>query len=273
PLIGAELRYPFALATENATHYIEPIGQVIFAGSGGNGPGFINEDSVLVEFDETNLFETSRFPGEDRFEPGFRANLGIRYERVTDDGLSLGVLVGQVYRFDADPVFSSGTGLTGTTSDFVASLTVAYPPHLKLVNRALFDETLAFTRNETLLEIDYGPATVETSFVRLEEDIVQGADEDRMEVSMRAGYQVTPNWGVTGFFRHDFESQNFVRAGGGLTYATDCAEIDLAVSRRFTASENAPPSTSVGLVVRLPGFGTGNTQARAEASRCRPRVN
>ncbi|MEM9012861.1 MAG: LPS assembly protein LptD [Pseudomonadota bacterium] len=267
PLIGGEVRYPTALRTANAMHYLEPIAQLIFAGSGGNGPGIPNEDSLLVEFDETNLFDISRFPGEDRFEPGFRSNVGVRYERVADNGTSISFLVGNVFRVDADPVFTEGTGLTGTTSDVVTALTLSFPPYFKLTNRALFDETFNFSRNEAIFSLDYAGATLNSSLVLLEEDTAQGAPEDRAELLLQGGYELTPNWAISGFFRQDLVEGSVVRAGGALSYTTDCVGIDVSVSRRFTTSLNVAPSTSAGLNIRVAEFSTGDRRGRPR-SRC-----
>jgi hypothetical protein len=48
-----------------------------------------------------------------------------------------------------------------------------------------------------------------------------------------------------------------IRAGGGITYGNECAEFDLSVSRRFTASDNLPPATSIAFGVQLAGLGEG----------------
>ena len=46
-----------------------------------------------------------------------------------------------------------------------------------------------------------------------------------------------------------------LRAGAGITYGNECAEFDLSVSRRYTSSDNVPPSTSIGFSLRLAGIG------------------
>ncbi|MGB0635500.1 MAG: LPS-assembly protein LptD, partial [Paracoccaceae bacterium] len=71
------IKWPIISKKEKNTHFIEPKIQFI---SSDNGRNLIpNEDSLLPEFDETNLFEFSRFPGVDTYEKGQRVNLGINY--------------------------------------------------------------------------------------------------------------------------------------------------------------------------------------------------
>ena len=68
-------------------------------------------------------------------------------------------------------------------------------------------------------------------------------------------YRFHPNWEVRGLWRYDVASSSNLRAGAAITYGNECAEFDLSVSRRYTSSDNLPPSTSIGFNVRLAGIG------------------
>ena len=50
---------------------------------------FIVEDSLVTEFDETNLIDRNHFSGLDNVEEGPRLNVMLRYERIAEDGLQL----------------------------------------------------------------------------------------------------------------------------------------------------------------------------------------
>ena len=65
-----------------------------------------------------------------------------------------------------------------------------------------------------------------------------------------------PNWELRGLWRYDVATNSNLRAGAGITYGNECAEFDLSVSRRYTSSDNLPPSTSIGFNLRLAGIGT-----------------
>jgi hypothetical protein len=47
-----------------------------------------------------------------------------------------------------------------------------------------------------------------------------------------------------------------VQLGGQVTWENECAAIDLYLRRRFTDTEDAPASTSVGVNIRLLTLGT-----------------
>ncbi len=257
PAVAAELRWPFVRYTGRAAHVIEPIAQAVYSDDLGD-EDVPNEDSLLPEFDETNLFSLNRFPGRDRHETGLRANLGLGYTRHDPDGWSLGVTVGRVVRAREVSDFSEGSGLSGRWSDYAASISLATDGGLQLTNRAIFDTDAAFRRNELGLRYvdtrsDF--AATYTYFAEDDSDPLLGAMPETNEVRFDGRYMLLPNWEVRGLWRYDLARSTSLRAGAGIRYGNDCAEFDLSISRRFTSSDNVPPSTSIGFNVRLAGFG------------------
>ena len=108
PYGAFKLKWPIRNKKEQSSHLIEPIVQVVAAGNNKNS--IPNEDSLLPEFDETNLFEFSRFPGVDAYEEGQRLNLALNY---TYDRLGLfkaGFKVGKILRTKDTQQFSKSTG-------------------------------------------------------------------------------------------------------------------------------------------------------------------
>ncbi|HEU0222768.1 MAG TPA: LPS assembly protein LptD [Paracoccaceae bacterium] len=247
PLVGLESRFPLIRADEGATHIIEPIAQVIWSEPTGDQALLPNEDSLLVEFDETNLFDTSRFAGYDVIEPGLRANLGLRYERLDVDGWSFGLLAGRVLRTESEPVLAGTTGLAEALSDYVGAFTLSYPPHVNLVSRVLVRDDFTLDRNELRLDLAYAEATFSGSYVYLSEDVLGGAFTEREEATGQATYQLSPNWSVGGEMTYDIGTGRFVRAGAVITYGNECVEVDFSVARRFTRSNRVNASTSVGI--------------------------
>ncbi len=263
PNVNVELRWPFARVTRSdagvIAHVIEPIAQVIYSRTIGE-TDVPNNDSTLVEFDNTNLFAVNRFPGEDRIETGLRANLGVSYTRYDPAGWSLGATVGQVIRAEPDEDFYPSTGLAGKWSDLIAALQLNIGTDLSLVNRAMFDTDLEFDRNEFWMTYAGKAGGLRASYVFLAEgdNPYYGPQPETNEIGLDARYRVLPNWEVRGLWRYDVATRENLRAGGGITYGNECAEFDLSVSRRYTSSTNVPPSTSVGFSLRLAGLGGAN---------------
>ncbi|MCK5576514.1 MAG: LPS-assembly protein LptD, partial [Sphingomonadales bacterium] len=102
PELAFDWRWPFASRTGTVTQMIEPIGQFIISPYGGNSYKMANEDSLDIDFNDTNLFSTNRYTGYDRVESGPRANYGLKWGIYGDQGGATSVMVGQSYRVAND---------------------------------------------------------------------------------------------------------------------------------------------------------------------------
>lgn len=258
PTASVELRWPWTKTTGSAQHVIEPIVQVIYSHAFGD-TDVPNEDSQLVEFDDTNLFSLNRFPGTDRLETGFRANLGVSYTRQDPAGWSLGLTAGRVVRATkSDAQFYEGTGLAGKWSDYVTAISVQFDWGLSLVNRSLFDDNFTFERNEFALAYDGDRGSLRAAYVYLEQDDSNpfiGPQPETSEIALDARFRVRPNWEVRGLWRYDAVEHANLRAGAGISYGNECAEFDLSLQRRYTYTDNLPASTSIAFGLKLSGFG------------------
>ena len=265
PLGGVEMRFPL-ISTGNSgiTHVLEPIAQAVVAPYGLNDLDVPNEDSLVTEFDETNLFDNSHFTGVDAFEEGPRLNLGLRYERLSPGGLAFDASAGRVFRLrDADE-FTPGSGLDDTVSDWVGAWSASFDPYVTVRQRVRIDDDASLSRNEVGADFSFGRVNFSGSYVFFEEDSAIDAPDDREEAVGRAGLRLDRNWSISGNARRDLENGEFVQAGGGLTYANECCAVDFFVKRDFTESDDAPASTSFGLVVKL--FTLGNEDASEATS-------
>jgi LPS-assembly protein len=154
--------------------------------------------------------------------------------------------------------FPAGTGLDGRWSDYVGAVALDFDWGLGLANRMLVDEDFEFSRNEFTMAYEGARGSLDASYIYLAEDDTNpflGSQAETSEFALSARYRVLPNWEVRGNWRYDAVSGSNLRAGGGITYGNECAEIDLSVSRRYTSSDNLPPTTTIGFGLRLAGLG------------------
>lgn len=263
PLAGVEARYPLIDTTGGGvSHVIEPIAQAIIAPYGLNPSDIPNEDSRVVEFDTTNLFDTSRFPGYDLVEEGPRLNLGLRYDLIAPNGVGFDATIGRVLRPRSLHAFSAGSGLRDPASDWVAGWALHYPPYVTLQHRFRVGDDGSLARNEVDAQFAYGPATLSLGYVFLRNDPSVQAPHNREEVNAHGDLTLTRNWKLSGLVRRDLERNRFVEAGGGLAYENECCRVELFVKRRFTNRQDAPPSTTVGLQLRLFTLGNNDYTSR-----------
>lgn len=251
-LVGVEARFPMLWEADGRDiHVIEPVAQFVAAPYGGNGANIPVEDSLVTEFDETNIIDRNHFSGLDSIEEGPRVNLALRYQGEIGDDLDFDASVGRVYSFRRPTAFSTGSGLAESQSDFVTFWQAAYGDYAQVSHRMRFSDDAKITRNEFFGEFAIDPVEISASYAFFESDPLVGTLEDREEVNAEALLRFDQNWSFGAFLQRDLQVSEFVRVGGQLTYENECCAVDLFLRRRFTDSTDAPASTSVGLRIRL----------------------
>ncbi|WP_099827461.1 LPS-assembly protein LptD [Oceaniglobus indicus] len=253
---SVELAWPFQRTEAGGAYQVlEPVVQ--FAWADTNGSTVPNEDSVLVTFDEGNLFSISRYPGLDAREQGARANVGLRWTRYDPAGWSIGTTVGRVLRSEDTGQFLASTGLNGKRSDWLAAVQLRIGNSLALTQRSLFDNDFDFSRTEARLAWQNERSAIGASYLWLEAEAGENRPVDTHEVALDARHRLSRHW--TGKFdtRFDVVNERAARAGIGLEYRSECLVVDLSLSRRFTSSTSVEPSTDFGLSLSLAGFGSG----------------
>ncbi|WP_225027309.1 LPS-assembly protein LptD [Xinfangfangia pollutisoli] len=256
---GVELRWPWVkhVAETGATHVIEPVVQLIWAGQ--NGARIPNEDSALVEFDEGNIWSLDRFPGADAVEEGKRANIGVSWTRYDPAGWSLGMTVGRVVRDRDRDQFGVASGLNTGQSDWLAALTVDWQNGFAATGRVILDDDFALTKGELRLALNREKVALSTSAIWAVADPQENRPDPTREFAFDARWQATPALMAKMSGRYDFQTDRGTLAGMGVEYRNDCVLVDFSVSRRFTSSTSVTPTTSFGLSVDLIGFGSGKT--------------
>lgn len=263
---GVELRWPLTKTeASGAVQVIEPVVQLLFSSS--NAESLPNEDSVLVEFDEGNLFSLDRFPGSDAVERGPRANVGVSWTRHDPKGWSMGVTVGRVFREADLGQFGPGSGLAGSTSDWLASATFTLSDSVALTGRMVLDDDFSVTKAETRLALSGPKTALSTSMIWAVADPQENRLEPTQEVTFDARQMLTPNWTAKASGRYDFAGNQGTLAGLGLEFLNECVRFDVSLSRRFTSSTSVTPTTDFGLSLDLVGFGSGVTGGPARTCR------
>ncbi|MEM9523363.1 MAG: LPS assembly protein LptD [Pseudomonadota bacterium] len=264
-ILGAlQLRWPLERTTPRARHIVEPV--IHLAWGPDNDQSVPNEDSVLVEFDEGNLFSLNRFAGTDRIEDGLRASLGANWTRFDPDGWSLGVTAGRVFRIDAPSQFTSASGLGGRISDWLVTTRLDGLGGTSLVNRAVFNDEFNFAKNELQFGMEIERARLKASYVWMEPDLAEGRPTDTSELGLDAYVDLSRHWFATGDVHYDFRTSRASASEIGLGYRNECVTLDFSVSRRFASSTNVEATTDFGLSVVLNGFGQGNDGRRYRRS-------
>ncbi|MFT4960579.1 MAG: LPS-assembly protein, partial [Paracoccaceae bacterium] len=250
PSTSLKLSYPMTrIAASGATHFLEPVMQIGWADvSGGDVP---NDESRFVELDQGNLLSLSRFPAYDRREEGATFVYGLNWTRIAPTGWQGSASVGQVFRSLADLSFSTSSGLSGTTSDFVIAGQLKLDKGVSLTAHTLLDNTLKFSKAELRGDWARKRTRISGSYLWLEADTEEDREASVSEVWLDGSYAVTSFWTANANIRYDITDERATTAGVGLIYQNECIQIDLSVKRRYTSSTSVEPTTDFGFTIAL----------------------
>jgi len=246
PQLKANWRYPLARQYGKISQTIEPIASLIVSPYGGNSQKIPNEDSINLEFDDTNLFSDSIFTGYDRVEGGPRLKYGLKLGLVGSKGGYTTVFIGQRYRPKEDTTFATGSGLEGLLSDFVGRVNVSPSKHLNLTYRSRLDkDNFSFKRNE--LQINAGPpALVFSSNYIFFEPQSDGEFSGREEISSTISAKLNRFWKSNISSRYDLQGNGDLRnLSLNLTYECECFTLSTSINRQFYQDRDLRPSDSI----------------------------
>jgi len=253
PHVGVSWRFPFVRHGIGYRQIVEPIAQVAYAPDDGRADEIPNEDSISVEFDDTNVFEFNRFPGHDRIETGLRVNYGIKTSIYADNGGYGSLLFGHVLRLEDNDDFDPNSGLRQNASDLVAALTLAPVQYLDLVTRIRLDPNdLGIRRQEVYASMGTDDYRLNGSYVFFDKDFTATLPQEREEFYLSGHAALSDAWTLLARARRDLSGGGrWIKAGVGLRYEDECLIFEFAVERDFTRDRDVEPSTNFNLRVVL----------------------
>jgi LPS-assembly protein len=269
PTVGLTYRYPWIAGTEYGTTVVEPIVQFIARPNETNIGRIPNEDAQSLVFDDTNLFQASKFSGWDRTEGGGRLNYGLNVTHRFVNGSSVNVLFGQSMHLFGVNSFAYGdpavvgtsvdmasaganSGLDKPRSDYVARFMYQMNRDFRFSARGRFDEhSLAVQRAELDATGRFGNVAVTGTYAYLAPQPVLGYIVPRSGVGAAMSYTVATNWTLYGAARFAFERQNVAASFAnalpiternkiegltlGVNYLDDAMQLGFYYSRDFAA--------------------------------------
>jgi LPS-assembly protein len=279
---GATVSYPWVANTGSVSHVIEPIGQIVAHNSNVRQNDLPDEDAKSLVFDDTNLFETTKFSGYDRLETGIRANVGVQYTFQSPVGHAR-VLVGQSYQLDghnsySDParidptnpnsafVFSPESGLENNRSDYILAAYLAPTDAFRLITQSRFDEhDLSLRREDVTGLVNYGPLSAQATYTYTAlspSDILSVEQEAQQDILGSVGLRLTNRWSVHGAIRYDLDADETLTDSIQLAYLDECFMLSATYSETFITDESQDivPDRTVMLRFELKHLGGFNYQ-------------
>ena len=244
---GATVSYPWVANTASASHIIEPIGQIIARQESVTQRRLPDEDARSLVFDDTNLFEVSKFSGLDRTEMGTRVNAGLQYTFQANNGGYARFLAGQSFHLSGDNVYanpgrddagnfvySPTSGLETSRSDYVLGAYVAPTDSFRLISQSRFNESdLALRREDVGAQVTYGPFMVSTTYAYAAEDPELGVKTSQQDIYTTALVRLTDNWSIGGGVRYDIDESRTLQDSFQLKYADECFVLTATYSELY----------------------------------------
>ncbi len=203
PGFGVEWRYPILARSFLGDVVVEPIAQVVARPNQTSIPSLVNIDAQSLVFDDSNLFEWSKFSGYDRFETGTRLNYGGQATMRLPNGGSINAMAGQSRQLIGDNAYSSAdaanvglaSGLDTRTSDWVGRLAVSPWSRLSFVAKGRFDtEYFNARRIDLYSNIDLDAVNLSVQYANYASQGPIGFGKRRQGLAASARYDLTKNY-------------------------------------------------------------------------------
>jgi LPS-assembly protein len=233
---GVTVAYPWAANTRQGSHVIEPIGQIIARQAYIEQDNLPNEDAQSLVFDDTNLFELTKFSGYDRIETGTRANVGMQYTFQGNDGGYARILAGESFHLaglnpytdpgvdsQGNPTFTPFSGLQNDRSDYVLGAYVAPWSFIQLISQSRFDQdSLDIRRQDAGGQITIGPFAMNAVYAYLNTDPTNGILSAQEDVYGSLNLRLTDRWSVGAAMRYDIDDDQIASDMFQVKYADEC---------------------------------------------------
>ena len=243
---GVTISYPWIASTAQASHTIEPIGQIIARTEANPNRDRPNEDARSLVFDDTNLFTFDKFSGFDRSETGTRANVGVQYTfQLNQGGGYARLLAGQSFQLSGNNPFENpgriavvepttgvaeeqfsfnpASGLETDRSDYVVGAYIAPTSNIQLISQTRLDEdTFELRREDASLTASLGPFNATAIYSYTAADPERGIEKSEQDIYGGIGIQLTERWSIAGYTRYDIDASDLLSDAIRVRYADEC---------------------------------------------------
>ncbi|HEY4847529.1 MAG TPA: LPS-assembly protein LptD [Methylocella sp.] len=219
PGIGVEYRYPFLAKTNFASMVFEPIVQIVARPNQEIGThSLVNLDAQSLVFDDSTLFDWSKYSGYDRFETGTRLNYGAQFTANFNNGGHASLIGGESYQLAGTNSYATpdaanvglSSGLDTRRSDYVGAVTIAPNSILSFIGKARFDaDSLQARRVDLIASYNLGALTGSIQFANYLAQPVIGYDVRREGLAISSRYKISDNYFAQGNIVFDMSRHLF----------------------------------------------------------------
>ena len=256
PSVGVDVRWPFIASYDFGQSIITPVFQAIAATDETDEEKIGNEDAISVNFDNTSLFLHDRFTGQDRYEGGTRANVGLLYSFLGENGGFTRVSLGESFHIAGENSFSLDSGLDGTKSDLVGAIVFQPWDSLGLSYQARVEEDLSSINvQEAFANFTLDRFSGSLGYIYLDNEPSAGRDDTIEQIESDASFRFTEAWSLFGGVKYDLENSEFLNKSAGIAFDCDCMSAKLTYSETNKTDSDEQTDRTLKLSVELRTIG------------------
>ncbi len=217
PGVGLDYRYPFLAKTSFGSMVFEPIGQIILRPNNEIwSSSLVNLDAQSLVFDNSTLFDWSKYSGYDRFETGTRANYGAQFTLNLNGGGHADFIAGQSYQVAGTNSYATpdaanvglSSGLDTRRSDYVTAFSFAPSSMFSFTAKSRFDvDTFEPRRIDLVGTYNLGAWTGSIQYANYQAQPVIGYYVRREGLSLTSRYKISDNYFAQGNITFDMSRQ------------------------------------------------------------------
>lgn len=211
-----------------------------------------NEDSLVFEADESNIFEPSAVTNYDLWEGGARAALGLNASAEVGSDIRVSTVLARRWREEADPAFTQGSNLRDETSDYVAAVRADMSRIINVGARFRMDDDLAVSRVDVDASVNLWGIRGSANYFSVNENVMGEKEEG---IVWSGSYAVNENWSAVAEQARNISLKEDVRLSLGLRYQDDCSFFLIAYEREGGRDRTLGPSESIRFTFALTGLG------------------
>ncbi len=251
---GGTVRMPFIRRGENVDIIIEPVVMAAYGSDQANNMEIPNEDSLVFEVDDGNIFRPNPNSGYDLWQGGARAAAGLNLSARWRNNVELSGMIGRRWQENADPQFTELSNLSRTSSDYIATAKAEFGKPLRLDARVRFDDDFTFNRIDAGVTTDVWRLQGTARYFKVASNSSNQADEGLV---FDAGFKITNRWSAVVRDQRDIAAGRDIRFGVGFRYLDECSYFELLYERVNTVDRLIGPSENIGFRFALTGIGGG----------------
>lgn len=262
PRLAVQFRYPFVRGGTGTRQVIEPIVAAVATPSAGNPGNIPEEDSVVIELDDTNLLSEDRIPGLDRADLGQRVVYGLKAGFYGDRGGRLTTFIGQSYRRPDKTTLTTTSDIEQGRSDLVGRVDLSANKYFDMLYRFRLAEN-DFDLRRSELGVAIGPPAFRLTgdYIFIASEASAGTFPDREEVSAQLSSQLTDFWRISANTRRDLSASGGpLEHGARITYEDECFRLEAKFRRDFTETVDTEKETAVSVELVFKTLGTETKQ-------------